>query len=173
MWSRTWWCCFGLTNYKKMMQWIFSGLIWGNIHEEAVGEWPINLETFSKKRRYYMLVFILVTLVSMCWCSNLVLTLVFMCWCPNSFLMQWKLLHYLYNDMKLKTFYIKSLKVWTRCNEHELIQEHSLSFINFYLSFLIWLNMCHLFFSFLSSIFLCEFSQIFTNQILIHADHYK
>jgi hypothetical protein len=69
---------------------IFSGFIWGSIHEEVVGEWPINLETFSKKRRYYMPVFILLTPVSMCWC-------------PNSVPMQWKLLHYLYNDMKPKT----------------------------------------------------------------------
>jgi len=43
-------------------------------------------------------------------------------------------------------FYIKSLKVSTRSNEHELTQEHSLSFINFYLHFFIWLNMFHLLF---------------------------
>ncbi len=42
-------------------------------------------------------------------------------------------------------FYINSLNVSTRLNEHALTQEHSLSFINLYLHFLIWLHMCHFF----------------------------
>jgi hypothetical protein len=41
-------------------------------------------------------------------------------------------------------FYIKSLKVLTRFNEHGLTQEQSLFFLNFCLHFLIWLNTCHL-----------------------------
>ncbi len=57
-----------------------------------------------------------------------------------------KHIFFLFLSTTYNTFYIKSLKVSTRSNEHELIHEHSLSFINFYLHFFIWLNMCHLLF---------------------------
>jgi hypothetical protein len=57
-----------------------------------------------------------------------------------------KHIFFLFLSTTYNTFYIKSLKVSTRSNKHELTQKHSLSFINFYLHFLICLNMCHLLF---------------------------
>ncbi len=44
------------------------------------------------------------------------------------------------------TFYIKSLQVSIRSSKHELIHERLLSFIDFYLHFFIWLNICHFLF---------------------------
>jgi hypothetical protein len=52
---------------------------------------------------------------------------------------------FLFLSTTYNIFYIESLKDSTRSNEHELTQGHSLSFINFYLHFLIWLNTCHFF----------------------------
>ncbi len=53
-------------------------------------------------------------------------------------------LYFYFFQQSTTFFYIKSLKVSTRFNDHELIQEHSLFFINSYLHFLIRLNTCHL-----------------------------
>jgi hypothetical protein len=64
----------------------------------------------------------------------------------KTLILEIKHISFLFLPTTYNTSYIKSLKVWTRSNEHELTQEHSLSFINFYLHFLIWLNTCHLFF---------------------------
>jgi len=64
----------------------------------------------------------------------------------KTLILEIKHIFFLFLSTTYNTFYIKSLKVLTRSNEHELTHEHSLSFIKFYLHFLIWLNTCHLLF---------------------------
>jgi hypothetical protein len=71
----------------------------------------------------------------------------------KTLILEIKHIFFLFLSTTYNTFYIKSLKVSTRSNEHELTHEHSLSFINFYLHFLIWLNTCHLLFLFCLQLF--------------------
>jgi hypothetical protein len=84
----------------------------------------------------------------------------------KTFILEIKHILFLFLSTTYNIFYIKSLKVSTRFNEHELIQEHSLSFINFYLHFFVWLNMCHLLFLFCLQLF---FANLLTNPIIVHA----